>query len=194
MFTSMALSAVPVGGTLTVNNSGIARLGVHRHSWNLFGTNGVLTTITDTNTTILTNITYLTNTIVNGNPVITTNTVVTTNSVFTLVTNAIVNVQDVVTVQSGTLQFGGVVNANHIPNGGSVGNVLLNGTLDVNSSADRSTAETINGLEGSGIVDNLNTAIASTYTLTVGNSDSNAVFSGVIPNLRLTVRPPALLR
>ena len=167
------------GGTLIVNNSGVARLGpTASSSPNTFGTNTVVTTTINTNTTFFTNVTFLTNQIVNGTPVIITNTVITTNNVFTFVTNAIFNVADAVIVQAGTLQFGGTVNGNHIPNGPSVGNVLVNGTLDMNGVA----SETINGLEGGGIVDNVNPTLTGVYTLTVGNGDSNAVFSGTIQN------------
>jgi autotransporter-associated beta strand protein len=168
-----------VGGSLTVNSGGIAQLGPSSGSaGNSFGTNGVFTTTTSTNTIYATNTTYATNVIQNGTPwVIITNTVITTNSTYTYVTNAIVSVPDVVAVQSGTLQFGGTVSGNHIPNGAGVGNVLLNGTLNMNGVA----SETVNGLDGSGTVDILNPA-GGAFNLTVGNGNSNGVFSGIIQN------------
>jgi fibronectin-binding autotransporter adhesin len=178
------------GGTLTVN-SGIARLGPSTGSTpNTFGSNTVVFTITSTNTTYSTNITYITNSLVlitNGvstNVYYTyiTNTVFTTNNLYTYVTNGIFSVLDAVTVNSGTLQFGGTVSGVHIPNGASVGNVLLNGTLDLNGVSD-----TINGLEGSGYVDNIAAANTGIYTLTLGNASSNAVFSGIIQNTAGTV-------
>lgn len=106
------------GGTVTVNNSGIARL----TAANLFGT----------------------------------------------------NVQDAVTIAGGTLQLG---IATGIPTGASVGNLMDNGVLDLNG-----FSPTINGLEGAGTVDNVPTTLTGTYTLTVGNASSNAVFSGAIQN------------
>lgn len=161
------------GGTLTVNN-GIARLGPSAGSaGNGFGTNSVVLSTTSTNTTYFTNITYITNLIVDGIPTgIVTNTVITTNNVYTYVTNGIINVLDVVTVSGGTLRLGAPA-APSIPRGPSVGNVLVNGTLDLSG-----YSPTINGLEGSGTVDNL----TNSATLTFGDGGSNAVFSGVIQN------------
>ena len=166
------------GGKLTVN-SGLARLGPSSGSTgNTFGTNTVLLSTTSTNITYSTNTTYITNLFVDGLPVnIVTNTVVTTNNAYTYVTNGIVRVLDAVTVNGGTLQLYAATAAGAaiIPDGISVGNVLVNGTLDLNG-----ISPNINGLEGSGTVDSVtNTA---TSTLTMGNGDSNAVFSGVIQN------------
>lgn len=177
------------GGTLTVNNGGITRLGPSAGSaGNTFGTNTIVTTITSTNITVSTNTTYTTNLIVNGTPMVITNNVITTNNAYTYATNGIFNVQDSVIVQSGTLQFGGSVSGNHIPNGPSVGNVLLNGTLDMNGVA----SETMNGLEGGGIVDDSSNALVN---LTVGNANSNAVFSGNIgPNPHETAGTIALTK
>lgn len=60
-----------------------------------------------------------------------------------------------------------------IPGGPGVGNLILNGTLDVNSNS-----VVINGLSGSGIVDNVtNGGIAS---ITIGSNDVSSTFSGVI--------------
>ncbi len=87
------------------------------------------------------------------------------------------NTLDVVTVSAGTLK---VNNNSGIPSGPSVGNVLVNGTLDLDG-----FSPTINGLEGSGIVDSVTNAGSS--TLTVGAGNSNAVFSGVIKDTAGTV-------
>ena len=68
-----------------------------------------------------------------------------------------------------------------MPNGTNVGNVSVDGTLDLNG-----MSPTINGLEDSGgysgKVDNISPANTGIYTLTVGNANSNAVFNGVIQN------------
>jgi fibronectin-binding autotransporter adhesin len=174
------------GGSLTVNNSGVARLGPSTGSpGNGFGTNAVVMSITSTNTTYLTNITVITNLIVDGTPTgFRTNTVVTTNNVYTYGSTNVYTVLDVVTVGGGTLQLFGSSGAAIIPNGPSIGNVLVNGTLDLNA-----ISPTINGLEGSGTVDNWPSSVqgvtganTGTPTLTVGNGGSNAVFSGVIQN------------
>jgi len=119
------VSNVVNGGTLTINNSGVARLGPATGSTgNTFGT----------------------------------------------------NTADAVIINSGgTLRLFGAAGAAIIPNGPTVGNVQVNGTLDLNG-----INPTVNGLEGSGFVDNLTNA--ANVTLTVGNGDSNAVFSGVIQN------------
>ncbi len=69
----------------------------------------------------------------------------------------------------GTLQMGA---ANVLPNGGGGGNMIVNGTLDLNG-----RAETINGLNGNGVVDN--TAVGSA-TLTVGSNDATATFGGLL--------------
>jgi len=61
-----------------------------------------------------------------------------------------------------------------IPDGSGKGNVLLTGTLDLNS-----FSETINGLSGTGTVD---TVAGGTPTLTVGGNDATSSFSGVIKN------------
>ena len=166
------------GGRLTVS-SGFARLGPSAGSTgNTFGTNGVSLSATSTNSTYSTNITYITNLFVNGIPTgFVTNTVITTSNAYTYVTNGIFNVLDAVTVSGGTLQLYGATPAGAviIPDGISVGNVLVNGTLDLNG-----ISPNINGLEGSGTVDSVTNTVTS--TLTMGNGDSNAVFSGVIQN------------
>lgn len=85
------------------------------------------------------------------------------------------------TVTAGTLRFGA---NNVIPHGagGVAGNVVVNGTLDLNGRSD-----SINGLSGSGIIDN---TAAGTSTLGVGNNSQTTTFSGVIQstngNINLT--------
>lgn len=81
------------------------------------------------------------------------------------------NTVDALIINSGTMQAGA---AGAVPNGPGVGNILDNSTLDVNANT-----LTMNGLEGNGIVDNLNAAAG---TLTLGSANSNAVFSGTIKN------------
>jgi autotransporter-associated beta strand protein len=73
------------------------------------------------------------------------------------------------TVAAGTLRVGV---ANAIPDGVGKGNVTVDGTLDVNG-----IAETINGLSGGGIVDNIP---AAATTLSVGNGDANGTFTGTL--------------
>jgi len=63
--------------------------------------------------------------------------------------------------------------ANQIPNGASAGNVNDNGTLNLNG-----LNSTINGLNGTGIVD----GVSGTPTFTVGNNNVTASFGGVIQN------------
>ncbi len=66
--------------------------------------------------------------------------------------------------------------ANQIPNGVGKGNVAMAGSkLDL-----AGFSETINGLSGSGTVDNLSTGTAN--TLTLGDGDASASFSGTIAN------------
>jgi autotransporter-associated beta strand protein len=62
-----------------------------------------------------------------------------------------------------------------IPNGTGTGNVSVGGTLDLNG-----FSETINGLNGSGIVDNV--AGGPAVTLTVGDNDASSTFSGILQN------------
>lgn len=75
------------------------------------------------------------------------------------------------TVSAGTLKLGG---NNVIPHGSGevAGNVVVNGTLDLNGKSD-----SINGLSGGGVVDNTG---AATSTLSVGNNSQTTTFSGVI--------------
>ncbi len=65
--------------------------------------------------------------------------------------------------------------ANQIPNGPTAGNVTINGTFDLNG-----YSNTINGLSGSGLIQNGGTAAAS--TLTVGGNNRTSTFSGVLIN------------
>jgi fibronectin-binding autotransporter adhesin len=75
------------------------------------------------------------------------------------------------TVTAGTLRLGA---NNVIPHGagGVAGNVTVNGALDLNGKSD-----SINGLSGSGIIDNTG---AATSTFTVGNNGQTTTFNGVI--------------
>ncbi|HSI14201.1 MAG TPA: autotransporter-associated beta strand repeat-containing protein, partial [Chthoniobacter sp.] len=75
-------------------------------------------------------------------------------------------------VTLGTLQLGA---DNAIPSGTGKGNVTVNGTLDVNGHDQQ-----INGLTGSGTIDN--TAAATSKTLTVGANNQTSTFNGVIQN------------
>ncbi len=61
-----------------------------------------------------------------------------------------------------------------LSHGGGMGNLIVNGTLDLNG-----FHGSVNGLSGGGIVDNLATAAA---TLTVGGNDAASVFSGILRN------------
>ncbi len=64
-----------------------------------------------------------------------------------------------------------------IPDGAGKGNVTVDGTLDLHGND-----EQVNGLEGSGFIDN--TAPDTVSTLTVGGNNQSAVFSGVLGNSR----------
>ncbi len=81
------------------------------------------------------------------------------------------NTLDAVIINSGTVQAGA---GGSTPSGPGVGNILDNSTLDLNG-----LSLTMNGLDGGGIVDNLNTAGA---TLILGTVNSNGVFAGTIKN------------
>ena len=65
--------------------------------------------------------------------------------------------------------------SDQIPNGVGKGNVALSGTLDLNG-----TAQSVNGLNGSGTVDNVSGGGSS--ILTVGNNDVTSAFSGLVQN------------
>lgn len=76
------------------------------------------------------------------------------------------------TVSSGsTLKM---TTANGLPNGAGTGNLYVNGLLDLNGQP-----EAINGLNGSGVVNNTS---GSAVTLTNGLSGANSTFSGIIQN------------
>lgn len=62
--------------------------------------------------------------------------------------------------------------SNILPSGAGAGNLILNGTLDLNG-----TSQSVNGLSGSGLVDN---TAAGSATLTVGTNDAAGTFSGII--------------
>jgi autotransporter-associated beta strand protein len=76
------------------------------------------------------------------------------------------------TINAGTLKLG---SANAIPNGVGKGDVAVDGALDLNGNS-----ITINGLSGSGIVDNATGT--ATYTLTLGDNNRSGTFPGVIKN------------
>jgi fibronectin-binding autotransporter adhesin len=73
------------------------------------------------------------------------------------------------TVTAGTLKYG---IANALPGGAAKGNVVVNGTLDMNG-----FGGTINGLSGTGIVDDVP---ATPATLTLGGNDQTSSFGGTI--------------
>jgi autotransporter-associated beta strand protein len=62
-----------------------------------------------------------------------------------------------------------------LPGGPGVGNVILNGTLDLNSNN-----IVINGLSGNGIVDNITSAAVT--SLTLGSNDVSSTFNGIVRN------------
>lgn len=73
----------------------------------------------------------------------------------------------------GTLQLG---SSNVLPDGTGKGNfVTTNGLLNMNGFSD-----TVNGLSGTGTVDNL--ADSTTSTLTVGSNNASSTFSGLLQN------------
>jgi len=77
------------------------------------------------------------------------------------------------TINSGAiLQLGA---SNVIPDGSGKGNVVVNGTFDLNT-----FSETINGLTGSGTIDK--TVATNTSTLTVGSNGQTSTFPGTIKN------------
>jgi autotransporter-associated beta strand protein len=80
------------------------------------------------------------------------------------------------TVTTGTLQLGA---ANVVPDGVGKGDVTVNGTLDMHG-----VSETINGLNGSGAVDN---SVVAATTITVGNNNATSSFSGALKNTSLSL-------
>jgi autotransporter-associated beta strand protein len=75
------------------------------------------------------------------------------------------------TISSGTLKLGA---ANVLPGGAGVGNLNVNGTLDLNG-----YSQTINALANNGVVDN---TAAGAVTLTVGGNDAVSTVNGIIQN------------
>src|SRR5690606_8448477 len=71
-----------------------------------------------------------------------------------------------------TLQLGSSATA--IPSGTGKGNVLVDGTLDLNGSA-----RTINGLQGTGTI---TSSVSGTVALTVGAANQTSTFDGTIEN------------
>ena len=70
--------------------------------------------------------------------------------------------------------------ANVIPNGAGLGNVTVDGVLDMGG-----LSATVNGLSGAGWVDN--SLGVGTYTLTIGNNDQTSTFNGIIRDTSGTV-------
>jgi autotransporter-associated beta strand protein len=75
-------------------------------------------------------------------------------------------------INSGTLRLGA---SDVIPDGAGKGNVAVYSALDLGG-----FNETINGLSGTGVIDNKSGT--GTYTLTIGANDATSTFSGVIQN------------
>ena len=69
---------------------------------------------------------------------------------------------------------------NVLPYGSAAGDLILNGTLDLNG-----TSQLVNGLNGGGIVDN--TATGGLASLTVGMDGTTSIFNGTIQNTSGTV-------
>jgi autotransporter-associated beta strand protein len=74
-------------------------------------------------------------------------------------------------INAGTVQLGV---ANAIPSGAGFGDILVNGTLDLNT-----RSQILNVLTGSGIID---TVAGGSPTLILGTNDTSSSFSGVIKN------------
>jgi autotransporter-associated beta strand protein len=81
------------------------------------------------------------------------------------------NYQGTTTVEAATVLS--LAASNQLPNGGSAGNVALNGTLRFNGFSD-----TINGLSGTGTVD----GVSGTSTLSIGDNNATSTFAGVLRN------------
>jgi autotransporter-associated beta strand protein len=75
-------------------------------------------------------------------------------------------------VSAGTVRLGV---SEVIPDGAGKGNITVNGSLDMNGNS-----ETINGLSGSGVIDN--TAASTVSTLTVGQNGQSSTFDGILQN------------
>jgi autotransporter-associated beta strand protein len=89
----------------------------------------------------------------------------------TLILSGTNNYNGATLVSAGALKLGA---ANIIPNGAGKTGVTVNGTFDVNG-----FSETINGLAGSGVVDNTGAAAA---TLTIGGNNASSTFNGILSN------------
>ncbi len=77
-----------------------------------------------------------------------------------------------------TLQGAGTVRlaaSEVLPDGSGNGNVNVNANLDLNGNS-----ETVNGLFGNGIIDNL--AVGTVSTLTVGQNGQSSTFNGILQN------------
>jgi len=81
------------------------------------------------------------------------------------------NYQGTTTVEAATVLS--LAASDQLPNGGSAGNVALNGTLRFNGFSD-----TINGLSGTGTVD----GVSGTSTLSIGDNNATSTFAGVLRN------------
>ncbi|MCX7414566.1 MAG: autotransporter-associated beta strand repeat-containing protein, partial [Planctomycetia bacterium] len=81
------------------------------------------------------------------------------------------NYQGATTVEAATVLS--LAASDQLPNGGSAGNVALNGTLRFNGFSD-----TINGLSGTGTVD----GVSGTSTLSIGDNNATGTFAGVLRN------------
>lgn len=89
----------------------------------------------------------------------------------TLVLEGATSYTGATTISAGTLKLGA---AELVPDGSGVGNLTVDGVLELNG-----FSESVNGLSGSGTIDsNVDAAI----TLTVGGNDAGGTFSGVIQN------------
>ena len=88
-------------------------------------------------------------------------------------------VQDAVSVNANAILQLGIATA--IPTGAHVGNLYVEGELDLNG-----YSLTVNGLEDAGdnlgVIDNLAAGNNGNYVLTIGNANSNSVYSGTIQN------------
>ncbi len=80
-------------------------------------------------------------------------------------------------ISAGTLQL---ANANALPTGVSVGDVIVNGTLDLNG-----FSTTIDGLYGTGIIDNI--SAGGNPILSIGNHNTGSTYDGIIQNTTGTV-------
>jgi len=87
------------------------------------------------------------------------------------VSGAVTGSGDLTLAGAGKVSLGA---SNILPNGASAVNLIVSGTLDLNS-----TSQAVNGLSGSGIVDNTG---GGASVLTVGNNNAAATFGGILQN------------